>query len=358
MHDLIRLYAANQANRDQVDSALRRLVDYYIHTAVAADRLLAPHRVQIELEQPAAGCQPSAPPDALAWFTTEHACLLAAQQLAVERGWHSAVWQLAWALDTVHSRRGDVHDRLATWLPVCTIAHHLDPTAQILTYRTIGRAYASEGQHAQAITQLRRAFALAEDTGDLPNQAHTHQAFAWAWARHGDHRRALEHSTNARNTFRALNSPQREARALNSMGWYATRLGHHDQARTHSETALALFRAHNDRTGEADALDSLGLLAQHTNHHAEAIYYYEQALALYRDTGDTSHEADTLARLGESHHALNHPTKARDSWQQALHLYQSQNRTDGTARIQNQLDALLNHQSPDGCCKSDRRSNM
>jgi DNA-binding SARP family transcriptional activator/tetratricopeptide (TPR) repeat protein len=346
MHDLIRLHAANQAGRDHPEamrnSALRRLVDYYIHTAVAADRLLAPHRARIELDSPAAGCQPGSPPDesaALAWFTTEHACLLAAQRLAVERGWHAAVWQLAWALDTVHSRRGDVRDRLATWQPVCTIAHHLEPTAQILTYRTIGRAYANEGQHAQAIAQLRRAFTLAEDIGDLPNQAHTHQAFAWAWARYGDHRRALEHSTKARNTFRALNSPQREARALNSMGWYATRLGYHDQARSHGETALALFRNHNDRTGEADALDSLGLLAQHTNHHAEAIFHYEQALTVYRDTGDTAHEADTLARLGECHRARNHHTKARDSWQQALHLYQAQNRADGTAHIQDQLKA-------------------
>lgn len=347
MHDLIRLHAVDRCARDQPDvareSALRRLVDHYIHTAVAADRLLAPHRTPIELEAPAPGCRPDALADesaAVAWFTAEHECLLAAQRHAAEHGRHHAVWQLAWALDTVHSRRGYLHDRLAAWRAVETVVQHLDPDAQIVTHRTIGRACARLGQHAEALRHLRLALAGAEGIGDLANQANTHRAFAWALARHGDNERALEHATRALHTFRTLDNPLQQARALNSMGWYATSLGRYEQARTHCEAALTLFRVHHDGTGNADAQDSLGHLAHHTGAYAEAVDHYRQALRHYRDTGDISHEADCLTRLGHSHAALGRPTLARDSWCQALLLYQAQHRTEDAQRVQAELNTL------------------
>ncbi|MGH3625145.1 MAG: ATP-binding protein, partial [Sciscionella sp.] len=49
MHDLIRLCVVDQAGRDQPEAdreaGLRRLTDFYTHTAHAGDRLLYPHRV-------------------------------------------------------------------------------------------------------------------------------------------------------------------------------------------------------------------------------------------------------------------------------------------------------------------------
>ncbi|MGH3624210.1 MAG: hypothetical protein ACRDQ5_20890 [Sciscionella sp.] len=48
MHDLVRLYTAEHAGRDQPETdqeaALRRLTDFYTHTAHIGDRLLNPHR--------------------------------------------------------------------------------------------------------------------------------------------------------------------------------------------------------------------------------------------------------------------------------------------------------------------------
>ncbi|WP_237774275.1 ATP-binding protein [Actinosynnema sp. ALI-1.44] len=88
MHDLIRDYATAAARRmdDRTrDAALRRVVDFYIHTALAGLRFLAPaHARQIRLEPPAAGTHLHPIPDAeaaLAWFNTEHLNLLAADLL-------------------------------------------------------------------------------------------------------------------------------------------------------------------------------------------------------------------------------------------------------------------------------------
>src|SRR5256885_1157173 len=90
-------------------AALRRLVDFYLHTAYAGDRLPAPHRALGELAPPAPGCRPERLADtatALRWFAAEHANLHASQRLATAEGWYPAVWQLAWALDTFHYRQG------------------------------------------------------------------------------------------------------------------------------------------------------------------------------------------------------------------------------------------------------------
>ena len=326
MHDLIRLYAADQAHHDQSedsrDTALRRLVDFYLHTAHAADRLLDPHRAPIELDPPVPGCHPHPLPDqvaALAWFAPNTPACWPPNTWPPAGGGTAVVWQLAWTLNTFHWRRGHLHDRLTAWQAGLVAAHKVgDPAILILAHRLLGRAYAHVGGHADALDHLDQALALAQDTGDLLAQAHTHRALAWAWERRGEDQRALEHATSALHLFQALDHPVWEADALNAVGWYSARLGHYAQARTHCETALTLYRRHHNREGEADTLDSLGYLAHHTGQHAQALDYYQQALTLFRDLGNTYGEADTLDRLGQTHAALGQHDQARHSWQQAL----------------------------------------
>ncbi len=348
LHDLLRLYAAERADCDESQdarhAALRRLVDFYLHTVAAGDRLLYPHREPIELGPPADGCLPHPLDDeqsALAWFDAEHPCLLAAQRLAAERGWHTPVWQLAWTLDTFHRRRGRLHDQLASWRAGLVAAEHLGKWAtQALAYRRLGRACARLDRPAEALKHLRQALTLAEQVEDVPNQAHTHYALAQAWEQQGDDRRSITHATQALYLFQGMNNPIWEAQALNLVGWFQARLGHSQQALACCESALTLFRQHHDRDGEANTLDSLGYIAHHTGRFTEALGHYQQALALYRDLGDTYFEADTLARLGRTYAAGQQHAAARAAWRQALTLYQVQHRTSDADRVQQQLDAI------------------
>lgn len=52
MHDLVRLYAAERARESDRATALRRALDFYLHTAHEADRHLEPHRPTIHLDSP------------------------------------------------------------------------------------------------------------------------------------------------------------------------------------------------------------------------------------------------------------------------------------------------------------------
>ncbi|WP_342749831.1 AfsR/SARP family transcriptional regulator [Umezawaea tangerina] len=349
MHDLIRACAATTAHQDltgQVrEEALRRLLDFYTHTACAADRFLNPHRLPVHLAPTAPGVRPHRLPDAqaaLAWFDAEHACLLASHQTAVGHGWHADVWNLTRALDTFHSLRGHRHDRLVMWQAAAEAATHLpDPTALAHAHRALGLVCAGLGRLEQAIAHLRLALTEAEHHEDPTQQAHIHVALTAAWEHLGDDRRALDHARRALDLHRGLDQPVAEAEALNVVGWYSARLGDYDTARVHCHAALTLHRRHRGSPdGEANTLDTLGFIAHRTGHHAQAVAHYAHALALYRDHGYTHQVPPALDALGHPHAALGHHDQARSVWREALELYREQGRDDDAERIRRQLDGL------------------
>lgn len=335
LHDLVRLYAAEQAAHSQSEArraeALRRLIDFYLHTAFAGERLLQPHREPVTLPDAAAGCHPLGFADettALSWFAAEHANLLAAQRSAAAQRWHLATWQLAWALNTFHWRHAYAREDLEMWRLGLTAAGHLDDAkALVVAHRSIGYACVRTGLHAEALTHHQHAITLAEGIGDRPSQAYTHLALAFALTQTGDSHRALEHATSALTLFQSLSFPVWKARALQLVGRCHIMLGHHTQAAGHCEAALALFRRHRHREGEALALNALAQNASQAGQHAEALAYRELAIAAFRDLGNVNHEADALNGLAHACHALGQRDRAHETWRRALDLYRMQYRT-------------------------------
>ncbi|WP_116200161.1 AfsR/SARP family transcriptional regulator [Amycolatopsis circi] len=345
MHDLVRQHARDTADAipERVRAAaLSRVTDFYLHTAHAADRRLNPHRDPVLLDEPAHGAQldpPASDEVAMAWFDSEHRCLLAVQEQAAARDQHRVVWNLAWALEPFHRRRGHLHSRLAVWQAALASAAHLpDPAAHILTHRLIGRAHSDLTQHDKAIDHLHQSLTLAEHQHDRVNQAHAHRTLAAAWAQLGNDRKARDHAERALRMCRALDDPVWEARAHNAVGWYAAQLGEHDQARAHCEQALALFDRNEDPEGKATTLDSLGYLEHAAGHHPRAITHYRNALTIFRDLGATYQLADTLDRLGQLHTTLSQHDLAHAAWREALTLYRRQSRHDDAARTERNLN--------------------
>ncbi|KAB8194131.1 tetratricopeptide repeat protein [Nonomuraea phyllanthi] len=348
MHDLIRACASEQAHRglpgDARDAALRRLVDFYLHTAYAGDRLLQQHREPIEIDAPVEGCRPEPLEDqaaALSWFDAEHACLLAAHRLAGDLGRHASVWRLAWALRTFHRRRGRGHEDLAIWQAGLSAAERLgDVAAQIQAHRLLGNTWSELGRPDEAGRHLDRSLSLAEHAGDIAAQAHAHIALGWVEKARGADRRAVDHLVRASHLYRSMGNAVWEADALTTAGWFHAESGRYDKARAQCEAALRIYREHADLEGEADTLNSLGYVAHHTGRHAEALDHYERARALFQDLGHTYNEADTLDRIGHTQAALDRPDPARLAWRQALDLYRAQQRGTDADRVQKQLAAL------------------
>ncbi|WP_053716125.1 ATP-binding protein [Saccharothrix sp. NRRL B-16348] len=353
MHDLIRQFAVQHASslpERQREQALMRVVDFYLHTAHNADRLLYPQRRVEQPATPSGGCRPlplTDLPAAWQWLTEEHHCLLAAQHTAVLNHLHHTTWQLAWVNDTFHFQQGHIHDEITMWRAGLAAAEHLDSHAMIVANRHLGRALTRIGRHEEGLSLLRQALLLAERAGDVANQANTHRSLAWVWERNGDDHRALQHATRSLEAYRTLDNPTRTMLALNEVGWYAAKLGDLDRGRELCQTVLDYHRGNGYHRGEATTLHALGYINHHTGRHRDAVEHYQRALALRRDIGHLYAAAETLDMLGHPHVALRQYDQAQQVWTEAADLYAALNRIEDSARVQRELKALPTHRHRD-----------
>lgn len=335
MHDLVRLHA-----RDHVEDAapaLRRVIDFYLHTAHSGHAVLDPHATPIAMDEPAPGAQPLELTEnrtTLAWFEAEDPCLLAAQQEAFDRGWYRTAWQLAAALSTYQYVQGHLEDTRSLWQTALAATEHLDdPNATVVARRNIANALIRLHRAEEAIGHLEAALDLARSSGDRHQEAVTLSSLTSGHAALGQHELALECAKQSLVVYREMANPGREAMALNAVGWCAAQVGDHDGAREHCEAALALFRRHHNDLGEAATLDSLGYVADHSDRHAEAVGHYREALEIRRKLGHAYQVADTLDHIGHAYAALGESTQAREAWAEALDLYRAQGRDADVTRV-------------------------
>ncbi|GIJ62833.1 AfsR/SARP family transcriptional regulator [Virgisporangium aurantiacum] len=346
MHDLIHLYATEQADRrltgPERREALRRWVGFFVAAAYAAGHQIVPNRLVPGFDPPDLAVAPAFTDEkaALTWLVAEQTNLIAAQQLAAAEGWHPAVWRLAADTVPLHKRRGTAEDEVAMWraaLEAARIAGHRP--AHMTAQRLLGVALAWAGQHDLAIEHIQRALAAAEYAGDVPAQARTHRVLQYVLGEHGDAAAAAEHTRRAIELFGPDESSPRRADLLNDLGGHLTRLGRYEEAREHLQSALALARP-DDAYSRATMIDNLARLEQATGRYEAATGLYRQAVDLYRSVGHDLFEAQSLEGLGEALLALDRTEEARTCWGQALDLYRLYHRLVEAAEISRRLDTV------------------
>jgi DNA-binding SARP family transcriptional activator len=327
-HDLLRAYAGDLARSTDTApdrrAAVGRLLDHYVHTAHTANRHLSPTRepIPVPLAPLASGVSTDdliGEGRASAWLTAERPALLAALRVAVDGGFPTQTWQLAWALHTPLVRRGTWHQLAAVWRTALRAADRLDdPTAQAYAHCYLARAHTGNGCYSDAHAHLGHALDLHARTGDLIGQALTHHHLAVTWERQGDPGRALDQADRALTLYKAAGNRRGQAVALNTVAWHRAQLGDHTRALADSGRALILAQQVGDRVGEAETWDTLGYAHHHLDHHADAVECYQHAVALFQDLGDHHNTAVTLTDLGDVHLAADDPALARGAWQDAL----------------------------------------
>ncbi|SCG02909.1 DNA-binding transcriptional activator of the SARP family [Streptomyces sp. MnatMP-M17] len=325
-HDLLRAYATELAQSFDTEAertaALDRLLDHYVHTAFAADRLLLPHRDPLTLPPPADGLTPERLADhdeAMKWFSREHTVLTAAVEHAARLGLDARVWQLAWATLTFQSRLGHWHEVESAQRAALAAAVRLgDRSAQAECRRGLAWALSQTARVDEARDELEVALALSRDLGDDPGRAHAHLTLSWLCELEGDERAAYEHDLTALDLFTSSSHRSGRARALNALGWDRIQRGDYQQAVLDCEEALALQQELDDERGQAGTWDTLGYAYQRIGDHGNAKECFRHSLRLNRALGHRFNEAETLIHLGETHRATGALPAAREAWQQAL----------------------------------------
>lgn len=353
LHNLLRAFAAEQTRHhdagNERDSAVRRGLDHLLGTAFGGAMLLAPDRDPIRLPDAETILRPERFEDvaaAIAWFTAEHAHLLAAVEQAADAGLDTHAWQLAWSIATYLDRQGHWYAWAATQRTALAAARRLgDRSAEADAHRTLGHACRRLGQVAEADEHFHRALDLFGALGDREGEARTHFCISFLLESQGRPADSCVHDRRALVLFETIDHGIGQAIALNNLGWHDVLRGEPAAALVHCRRALALFGALGNRHGEASTWDTVGYANYHLGAHADATAAYQRALDLYRREGDRYGEADTLAHLGDTEQAAGRPDAALRSWRAALAILDDLDQPEIPA-LRSRLDRAIGAASP------------
>jgi DNA-binding SARP family transcriptional activator/tetratricopeptide (TPR) repeat protein len=350
-HDLLRVYARDRAHIDESESdreaALGRVLDWYLRTADAADRLLMPRRRRIPLGPPGTVSEPvefASVGTALAWCETERENLVAATQHAAVNRLPDVAWKLPfvlWSYFTVRKRWSDWIGTHHLGLTATRRSHDRCGEAHLLT--SLANAYRDVGDFPAAFTHFEQAINLSREIGDdwLEGAAQTLLGIAHRDLRHFD--AAVICFQAALKIFDALDDPWGRAWALYNLGEASADLRHDSAAIDYTRQALALFRQINDLWGAGWSLSMLAHTYRHLHRFRQASEYCRQALAAARHIGNRQGEALALYTLGKIQYDSGQTTSARGSWHQALAIFEELGAPQAT-KVRARLEASVTNE--------------
>jgi DNA-binding SARP family transcriptional activator len=330
-HDLLRAYAVDQA--ETVDgtadraAAIRRSMDFYLHTAHAGALQSNSLRKALDLDPLAPGAVPeefSGRNQALAWFEAENPILVSLLYQAIASGDDRYAWQITWTLAPFYYRRGRWPECITIQRQALQAAERLaDPVGLGHAHYELGRGLILTGDFAGAESHLSTALDIFGQLGDRANEMTVHQGFGALFEHQGRYAQALVHAREAMRVVEEIGPESTLAGLENSVGWLYAHLGQCEKALVYCQRSLEFQREIGYRGGEADTLDSLGYTYSRMSDHQRAADCYRQATEIYREIGDRYHEAGSYLGLGDAQREAVGPAAARASWQQALDILES-----------------------------------
>ena len=356
LHDLLREHARALATTDHQadrDAAAGRVLDYYLHTALAADQYFVIRASAYRRPRP--GNPPAQAPDlstlgqAAAWLEAERANLHAAADYAATRGHSRHAIAIPAAMSGFLAARGHWDQSAALHQSALTAAHQAeDRPGEADTLSILGALQRETGDYPAAAATLARALALYRHVGDQPGQADALNELGYLRTLTGDYPAAVACHQQALVLVRGLGDRRSQAWTLSPLGLVQHLTGDYRAAAASQQQALALFRDLGDLHGQARALNDLAVVQQETGDYRAAAASQQQALALFRDLGHLLGQAHALNDLGLVQQETGHYPAAAASHQQALALFSDLGNRLGQAEALNRLGELALRTSATG----------
>lgn len=291
-HDLLRVYAAECAFRDEPSSTTSAVVDrllgWYAGSAVAAREVIAPGLGDIVVAvDPWCPLQTWTTYDnAMGWVRRELSVLIEALRLAVDRGLHQSAAGLATALGALcHST-----SRWSDWLRVVDLGRTAarqagDKLSEGRLANDAGVAYHFLGRHDDAIASHETAIDILERFGDRCDRSIATN-LAVAYSMMGRQLEALPLLEEAISLAHEQGNRLVEASVADSLGAAMSKLGRHDEAVAHGIHSATLLRQGGSEHMLAHALTQLGDSCFRAGRFEEAAGHFDEALQLWRRLGD------------------------------------------------------------------------
>jgi tetratricopeptide (TPR) repeat protein len=305
-HDLIREHSRAAAEADPDDERLaarRRLLAYYVHTARAADRLLArrtPSGVRdIPAEPPVHAPELLTPRDAIAWMDAEYLNLHAAADQAAASGLLEYAIAIPAAMDSYLFRRGHWSQALDLSGLARDAARALgDDLSAARALTDIGRLRYMLADMDAARVSLAAALDLERKLADPLGEAHALTQLANADYAVGDFEAAAANFVAALTLYREVGDSRGEAHAASRLGVVRFATGDCTAAIASQRAALSAYDALGDSIGRGHALAYLAELHAAQGRYGEGIAAATEALELFRGAEDHVNVAGCLFYLG------------------------------------------------------------
>jgi tetratricopeptide (TPR) repeat protein len=351
LHDLMRLYAVERAHTEETTTdettAVRRLLEWYLQMADAADHLLTRRSYCVPLNHTGAEALPAPFVDqrqAAEWCGRERVNLMAAVHQAADRGEHSIAWRLPvalWGFFFLSKHWSD-------WTSALTIglrsARNIeDRRGEAWTLHSLREARFSMHRTGEATEYVHQALAIFRDIGDQWGIREALSNLGYAHRLQGRSDEALVHLREALTLWRQTDDRWGQAWTLHSLGeTYLDLSRWHDAAQALRE-ALGLFGDIGHRQAEGFALGNLGRVHLGAGQFASAIDEFQRAMAVHDEVGDRWSASHTMIDLGAALHATGATETAVDHWRKALAVSEDLNDLSTAERIRTLLEQRAHH---------------
>ncbi|WP_158888061.1 AfsR/SARP family transcriptional regulator [Amycolatopsis anabasis] len=309
LHGLLRLFARSKATElsgPERTAAIRRMLDWCLHSAVNAARVLGddlPFR-SVSRQPPAVAATFTSEAQAIIWFETELDNLGQAVRFSAQTGEYAHAWQIATTLNEFLER----------------CAHQVDHTPLLRLALTAAKNDAGYLGEAQILALLAHNHLRLNRPGQALRLYQQHLA-----------------------VLRQHNDTGLIGTAYGNIARALTRLGRTDAAIDHLRYALALHRRLGDRRAEARGLHLLADTHMRAGRPAKAVVYSQQALTIRGCIAERFDAALSHHQLGELQVALGNHEKAVVYLRTSLRLFQEAGRFDHEANIMTVLATALRH---------------
>lgn len=341
VHDLLRVYAAERALAEEPDaereSAMKRMLDWYLHTAYAANYLLVPQCRNPLLDPPQHPLELevlSTYDEALSWCEIEMANLVAATRTAIEVGQYGTAWKIPVGCWNYFFLR----KRWSLWIAGHEVGlvgarRGRDTYGEAWTLTNLGEAYRELRRFDEARTLFEEALMIRRDIGDDIGEAWTSAALGFLHSDLGRYDEATEFFQKALDIRRVIDTRYSDDQGIivanrHGQGITVANLGvayralrRFDEALDCLQQALDMFTEIDNRHGQAYSWIKIGDTQRELGRTDEALEAYREALTIRREIGDRWGEAETLHSQGQV--LLNNGQRAAalESWHQAAAIF-------------------------------------
>jgi transcriptional regulator with XRE-family HTH domain/tetratricopeptide (TPR) repeat protein len=320
MHDLVRLFARELAERDDGDGLRRSVLDranaHLLGLAVTADAHLAAREFPRSLGDapppPGSELAIAVAADPIGWFDQERSTLVGFVAAAAQHGQAAAAWRLTAAMVNYLEQQVRIDDWvyvLDKSLAATEVADQsLGRAAMLHAKAFLLRGFGENGEAYELLREARRRYRVGGDELGAAVAAMHQGMCARAM---GQRRIAFAALHTALTAFARLGDPPQTGYAQVCLGNLMLGTGDLSGARAEYKSAVIRFEANGDRRGEANALACLTKVHLGAGAVEEALTCCHRSIELFTEIGDAANVAEAEIILADLHLSVDDVAAAR-----------------------------------------------